>query len=149
MVANKVKFTNNFKDLEEFIQADRIPKELGGQEDWEYKFVEPVAGENEKLKDTATRDKLLGERDGLFRDFEKHTVDWMNESDATKRKEVQGRRAESVAKLREQYWRLDPYIRARSLYDRTGVVKPDGSIDYYPSASAPGNGAATSADDVD
>ncbi|RYP40367.1 hypothetical protein DL768_010638 [Monosporascus sp. mg162] len=156
VVASKVNFTNGFKDLEEFIAANRMPKDLDGEEDWTYRYVEPAAGENDRMKDTATRDRLLQEREGLYAEYEQKTVAWINEADAEKRASIQASRNQVAKELRDQYWQLDPYIRARSLYDRLGVIKPGGVIDYYPSTStsAPAtNGAAapgqTSPDDVD
>ncbi|RYO85089.1 hypothetical protein DL766_004016 [Monosporascus sp. MC13-8B] len=156
VVASKVNFTNNFKDLEEFIAANRIPKDLDGEEDWAYQYVEPAAGENDRMKDAAARDRLLQEREDLYAECEQKTVAWINEADAEKRASIQSSRNQVAKKLRDQYWQLDPYIRARSLYDRLGIIKPGGVIDYYPSASAPApaaNGAAapdqTSPDDVD
>ncbi|RYO77187.1 hypothetical protein DL764_010235 [Monosporascus ibericus] len=156
VVASKVNFTNNFKDLEEFIAANRIPKDLDGEEDWTYRYVEPAAGENDRMKDAAARDRLLKEREGLYAEYEQNTVAWINEADAENRASIQSSRNQVAKKLRDQYWQLDPYIRARSLYDRLGVIKPGGVIDYYPSTSTPApevNGAVapgqTSSDDVD
>ncbi|RYP73430.1 hypothetical protein DL771_003602 [Monosporascus sp. 5C6A] len=156
VVASKVNFTNNFKDLEEFIAANRIPKDLDGEEDWTYRYVEPAAGENDRMKDAAARDRLLQEREGLYAEYEQKTVAWISEADAEKRTSIQSSRNQVAKKLRDQYWQLDPYIRARSLYDRLGVIRPGGEIDYYPSTSTPApavNGAAapgqTSSDDVD
>ncbi len=37
-------------------------------------------------------------------------------------------------RLAENYWRLDPFLRARSLYDRTGVIGLEGRLDFYPKA---------------
>lgn len=150
-------FTNSAKDLEEFIDKDRIPKYLDGPEDWTFKYMEPVPGENDKMKDTATRDKLLQERETLYKDFESHTAAWVHEGDAEKRKALLVERNGVAKKLRQQYWQLDPYIRARSFYDRIGVIKGDGTVDHYPQSSATkpvpvSNGMATqetSADDVD
>ena len=46
--------------------------------------------------------------------------------------------------LRDSYWQMDPYLRARCLYDRMGVIQPGGKINFYPwlteSTAAP-NGA--------
>lgn len=43
--------------------------------------------------------------------------------------------------LRKNYWLLDPYLRAKSWYDRTGVVSDGGRIDLnakaLPVKSAP------------
>ncbi|KAI1117847.1 CRAL-TRIO domain-containing protein [Nemania sp. NC0429] len=159
VVASKVHFTNNVKDLEEFIAKDKLPDEMDGTSGWSYKYIEPIPGENDKMKDTDTRDKLIQERKALYEEFESKTIEWIREDDATKRAALNSERSAIAHKLREQYWRLDPYIRSRTLYDRIGVIKPNGSLDYYPAWEAVGtsNGAAavaeaaveTSSDDVD
>ncbi len=160
-MASKVNFTNNNEEMAEFVPESHVIKELGGHEDWEYKYIEPVPGENDIMKDTATRDKLLIEREALVKDYEKSTLDWIHGvGDAEKTKT---RRHELAVSLREDYWRLDPYVRARSFYDRSGMIQPGGKINFYPDTTteAPAatpisattiNGANhvnTSADDVD
>jgi len=139
--------------MEVFVPKSHIIKELNGDEDWSYHYVEPQPGENDKMKDTATRDKLLLEREELVKGFEKATVEWIqggiSEVDGLKK-----RRNESANGLRDDYWRLDPYIRARSYYDRIGMINPGGKIDFYPTAApAPAsNGIVkveTSVDDID
>lgn len=125
-------FTNNVKDLEEFIARDKIPDEMDGTSGWSYKYIEPVTGENAKMSDTETRDKLIKEREGLYEEFESKTIEWIQEEDSTKRTAIKSERSAIAQKLRDQYWRLDPYIRSRTLYDRIGVIKPDGKLEYYP-----------------
>ncbi|KAK7744341.1 phosphatidylinositol transfer protein csr1 [Diatrype stigma] len=160
VVASKVNFTNNAKDLEQFIAPERIMRELDGGEDWAYQYVEPVDGENAAMADTAARDALLREREALYEEYEQRTVDWIGSEEADKRAAAQAARNEVARKLDTQYWRLDPYVRARSLYDRVGIIKPGGVVDYYPSTNGPAAAAATngtaaattadtSADDVD
>ncbi|KAI3319024.1 CRAL/TRIO domain-containing protein [Xylariaceae sp. AK1471] len=156
VVASKVHFTNNVKDLEEFIAIDKIPDEMDGTSGWTYKYIEPVPGENDRMKDTETRDKLLKERETLYEEYENKTTEWIHEDDATKRTAIKSERSAIAKKLKEQYWRLDPYIRSRSLYDRIGVIQPEGKLNYYPAWQAPaaatnGTPAAveTSADDLD
>ncbi|KAB5526409.1 CRAL-TRIO domain-containing protein [Coniochaeta sp. 2T2.1] len=165
VVAGKVNFTNNVKDVEEFIAAQHIPKELDGQEDWEYTYVDPVPGENDRMKDTETRDRILAERQKQYEAFEQATIRWIQNPEGETAKEVRQEREKVAAQLREGYWRLDPYVRARSLYDRTGVIKEGGKIEFYPvkeevkapATPAPAPAPApvqaqtfeTSADDVD
>ncbi|KAI1365101.1 CRAL-TRIO domain-containing protein [Xylaria arbuscula] len=132
VVASKIHFTNNIKDLEEFIDKDKIPDEMEGTSGWEYQYIEPVRGENAKMNDTETRDKLLKEREAIYEEYENKTIEWIHEEDATKRTTIKAQRSAIAQKLKEQYWRLDPYIRSRTLYDRIGVIKPDGKLDYYP-----------------
>ena len=129
VVANKVHFTNNLHEMEQFISAKQIPKELDGEEDWEYHFVEPVPGENAVMKDTTTRDRLLDAHAALVKEFEAATAQWIQdpEEGATK-----AQPEALTTKIREAYWQVDPYLRARSLYDRTGVLLPGGKIQFYP-----------------
>lgn len=149
VVASKVQFTNNDAELEAFVPRSRIITELGGEEDWAFKYIEPVPGENDKMKDVETRDRLVKERSLIVDNFEKGTLDWIHgegDSEAVKRK-----RNEIANTLKEDYWKLDPYIRARSYYDRAGLINPGGKIQFYPAAapvSVP-TGVETSANDLD
>ncbi|KAI0002375.1 CRAL/TRIO domain-containing protein [Xylariaceae sp. FL0662B] len=160
VVAGKVHFTNSVKDLEEFIAAERIPEEMDGPPGFTYKYVEPVPGENSKMKDVETRDKLLKEREILYEEYEAKTLEWISETDPLKRADIRAQRDAIASNMRAQYWRLDPYIRSRTLYDRIGVIKPSGELDYYPPSWTPPapttNGVTaavaageTSANDVD
>ncbi|KAJ5220019.1 CRAL/TRIO domain protein [Penicillium chermesinum] len=45
---------------------------------------------------------------------------------------LRSHRDEVFRRLGENYWRLDPYIRARNISDRTGVIQEGGKLDYYP-----------------
>ncbi|KAK4203601.1 hypothetical protein QBC40DRAFT_166805 [Triangularia verruculosa] len=147
VVANKVHFTNNATEMQEYIPLKHIPKDLDGEEDWSYKYVEPVPGENDKMKDTATRDELLATRKELYKQYEEATIEWIK----TKEDGVKKRREEIAERMRVDYWRVDPYIRARSYYDRTGVLLPGGEVDWYPGENKKngGNEVVTSPDDLD
>jgi hypothetical protein len=143
VVASKIHFTNDLKDLEGFISKSSIIKELGGPVDWSYRYIEPREDENAKMKDTATKEKLERERAELSKDYENAILEWIaaspsppttsggsqpaltpaSEADALRQK-----RDEIATKLKKNYWQLDPYIRARSLYDRNGELKGDGVI---------------------
>lgn len=156
VVANKVHFTNNAKEMEEFIPIKHIPKDLEGEEDWTYQYVEPVEGENAKLADAETRDRLLAAREVLVKDYEAATLEWIAAgADKEKAAEVKSRRNAVAAKLREDYWNVDPYVRARSYYDRIGVLLPGGKLDWYPepkaegAKTAPAHAVETTEDDLD
>lgn len=147
VVAAKVHFTNNKKDLQEFIEPAHVLKELGGDEDWEYKYIEPVAGENDLMKDTETKGKLVGVREKLMKEYEEATVQWIDKGDS---KEIIDKRGQLATQLRENYWQLDPYVRARSLYDRQGILQGAATARWYdPPASGGKGNLETSADDVD
>lgn len=137
VVATKIHFTKNREDLEKFIPRNQIMKELEGDEDWEYKYAEVQPGENDKMEDTETRDALLSQRQDLARGIQESTIDWIR---ASIKKETQAaeaakeKRNGQIEQLRKQYWELDPYVRARSLYDRLDIIKGEGKIEFYPGA---------------
>jgi hypothetical protein len=134
VVASKIHFTSNVKDVEAFIDMTSIIKELGGPLDWEYTYTEPIEGENAVMEDAEGRRKLEKERACLARDYEVIVLEWImsqlnapqgNAPAFTPSQEVdifQRRRDEIAAKLRNNYWDLDPYVRARSIYDRLGEL---------------------------
>lgn len=98
--------------------------------------MEPVPGENVKVTDEATRTKLLEERATTVKEFESATREWMHGiENANAFMEKRNALAET---LRKGYWQLDPYLRARSFWDRTGMIKEDGHVEFYPTAKAPG-----------
>jgi hypothetical protein len=141
VVASKVHFTRSVADLEQFIPRSQIVRELGGDETWNFEYLEPVAGENDTMQDDETRRRLQRERDGDIAEFQTKTFQWLaaaagagaatTTTDITTAQSSTDRHA--IAKrLNEQYWLLDPYLRARSLYDRQGMISPGGKVDFYP-----------------
>ena len=152
VVAGKVHFTKNINELSEFIPLDHITQELGGKDPWRHDYPPPVTGENVKMEDHATRDRLLQERAQQVKDYELLTQQWLHGKDS----DVFERRQALTEKLRTGYWDLDPYLRARTCYDRAGVIKSGGGIQFYPTSektTLTANGVPISAtrveDDVD
>ena len=131
VVAGKVHFTNDLKELQEFIEVNSIVKELGGPGQWEYKYQEPQPSENEVMQDHEASQQLRTQREELAKKYEAVVLEWVGESVPTEgeRKssdELRKKRDEIALQLRDNYWELDPYVRARSVYDRTGELKPPG-----------------------
>ncbi|KAK9449675.1 CRAL-TRIO domain-containing protein [Limtongia smithiae] len=118
VVATKINFASNIDDLSKFIHREHVWKELGGPVDWEYKFIEPIPGEDALLKDEATREKLLENRAKIVREFEDATWQWIYSS-ATEPRQA---RHDIAKRLRTDYIALDPYMRARTVYDRTDYI---------------------------
>ena len=107
-------------------------KELGGEEDWEYMYEEPSPEENVKMNNTATHNCLMEERRALALKFEELTMEWvMNAQKSEKAAEISAKRDQIVEELAENYWELDPYIRARSLYDRQGLFCGVKGVQWY------------------
>ncbi|KAJ5606458.1 CRAL-TRIO domain-containing protein [Penicillium lagena] len=137
VVASKIHFTKNREDLEEFIAPERLPKELEGDEDWEYEYSEVQTGENVQMEDKEKRDVLVKQRHDLAKEIQDVTIDWIKASgkkDTDAVAAAKQKREGLVEQLRKQYWDLDPHIRARSLYDRLNIVQGGGKIEFYPVA---------------
>lgn len=129
VVASKIKFTNNLQDVSKYIDLERVPKELGGPDPFEYEYPEPVAGENDAMKNVQRRDELEAERKRLAHEYEEAVTQWamLPVGDAQAWDANRARRDEVAGKLRDNYWLLDPFVRARSLYDRLGLLPGSGS----------------------
>lgn len=116
--------------MEAFIEISRIPRDVGGDEDWELQYIEPVIGENVLMKDVETKKKIQSERDRIADEYEKATIAWIEDSAS---EDARKKRSDLRTSLKENYWKLDPYIRSRSYYDRAGIIPPGGNIQFYPS----------------
>lgn len=101
------------------------------------------------MKDTATRDQLLQARADQVKEFEHATREWIRNPEGANAKEIKAQREKLAVQLREGYWNLDPYLRARTLYDRQGVLAGEKTNWYSPVPPQPSTQAQTSADDLD
>lgn len=159
VVASKVSFVKNVDELEKFVAREHIPKELGGSENWSYTYPEPVPGENDAMLDTATRQAIEAERAQIVRRYEALVLDWIRTGTLPDAIPAGRSRRDAIAEdLRNNYWTLDPYVRARTLYDRMGVLGPGSQLAFYPPAAGASSSAnanavptrvSTSADDLD
>lgn len=135
-IADKVKFTRSTRDLRKYIDLHQILKEHGGMDQWQYEYEEPIMDENFKMQNTITRNYLLLERQMLVQQFEDVTKEWTMTALGTERaEEVGGRRDKVCADLTANFWELDPYVRARSLYDRRSCLSGTGNLQYHPPKS--------------
>ena len=147
VVAGKVHFTKHLDDLEHFIPKSQIIRELGGSEEWAYRYVEPIPGENDALDDHATRSKIISEREQQVSRFQQRTFDWVSSSSSatTNPADLRRERDALARRIHENYWALDPYIRSRTLYDRTGMIGRGGKINFYPPSKDAGADAGAGA----
>jgi len=155
VVASKVHFTNGVEELNEFIEKDHIPEELGGDEKWSWRYIEPNPGENQIMKEVERKNGLESKRSEIVKAYEQATIQWIEGSTPVANPELMQKRNLLAQSLKDDYWVLDPYVRARSVYDRIGMIQPGGKIDFYllaQQAAVPttnGNTVETSADDLD
>lgn len=125
-VAAKITFTRNYKDLLKHVDASQIPKELGGEREWEYHYEAPTEQENKCLKETLAggsdvKDSLWKERMSLFDKYYEATACWCK-TKGEESKNWQRKKNELALKIKENYWKLDPYVRATSILDRDGTL---------------------------
>lgn len=132
VVAAKVHFTSGRAGLEKFIEPSRLLKELGGDEDWEYRYIEPVEGENAAMNDTEGAEAVLKARSSLITEMQTATLEWVNATDASAIEAAGTKRQEIAGKFRGNYWELDGHIRAKSILDRQGVIGEKGKVSFYP-----------------
>lgn len=122
VVASKIKFTKNFDDVSKYIPKEYIEKNLGGQSEHAYEFIEPKEGENALMKDTEKAEAFEKERLALRTDYVNATIDWIKSEDKTTNQAAQSSKDMIAAKLATNYWESDPYIRSRSVFDRNGCI---------------------------
>jgi len=146
-VADKIHFTRTLEDLEEFIPRSRILKELGGDDDFVYQYVEPELGDDIKQQDTVKRDALIAARSQQVEEFQNATLSWIYTAGQSDDEHTLAKkhREQLSSQLRDSYWQVDPYIRARSFYDRIGVLRAQGKVEPYPQV----NGAAIEPKEMD
>lgn len=132
VVASKISFTKNEKDLLKFIDSDQLSEELGGTGTWRYEWTPPGEKDNIFLKDIKCRDKLLAERAKMLDDADRLNLKAITSEDKEVRKKIQDERLTIINSMREHYFHLDPYIRSRTFADR------DGSLGQFKEQFKPG-----------
>jgi hypothetical protein len=154
VVAGKVHFAKTIDELQKFVPMNQIPTELGGEEKWAYAYPEAAEGENAKMLEEGPKVELRAQRNELVKQYESTLLEWIAEGESGKSMEERRRERDTIAEqLKQNYWKLDPYVRAKTLYDRAGVIGEGGKINFYP-AAAPAKADVppakeTSADDLD
>lgn len=122
VVASKIKFTKTTEDVAKYIPMEYIEKNLGGDSEHSYEYIEPEKGENDLMNDKETQDRLLKERDELSQQFIDATIDWVKSEDKEANAKAQKEKNELAAKLSVNYWESDPYFRSRGVFDRNGCI---------------------------
>lgn len=133
-VASRFIFTRNNEELHRVIPRERLPvAHFDGLDDWKFNYVPPREGENNLMQDVATKERLLQERRLLEERFDQATRAWMKEPGH----HTSNERDQLAQQLKEQHVRLSPYIRARTLYDRWGVLGSDGQTNWNYNSQQP------------
>ncbi|KAI0242900.1 phosphatidylinositol transfer protein csr1 [Massospora cicadina] len=123
VVAEKVKFVS-VKELPEYIDPSYLPESLGGTMKQEFIYVPPQPNENLKLDDVEGQRVAQKRFDEAIIDFESETRNWATSTSPSPKRD------EAAARLKAAYVELDPFIRARTIYHRLGVIGGIEDVDW-------------------
>lgn len=122
VVASKIHFTKNLKDLEKHIENKWIPKDIDGGDQFQPTWIEPNPEDDKLMLDTETRDKIKKEREELVQQFIDATVRWIESTNDEENNKWREEKRKLGKALAANYIRLDPYIRSKNNFDRMGCV---------------------------
>lgn len=126
-VTSKFVFTRNNAELHKIIPREHLAvDQYEGLDEWEYSYTPVVEGENADQKDVLKKQEMLIERNALEEKFEGVNREWIKNINGNNNPE----RDEIAAEMREQYFRMLPYVRAKNVYQRSGVVSSDGEVNW-------------------
>ncbi|KAJ1967934.1 phosphatidylinositol transfer protein csr1 [Dispira parvispora] len=135
VVASKINFIDQKQQFENFIDPTQLVDWLGGQSSFRYEYQKPTPEENKLMKNVEERDRRLAQYTALTNQLEEVTRSWAelgaplddNESAKQELADLQSKRMALAEELRQVVRDMDPYIRARTLYHRMGVLQAHGS----------------------
>lgn len=124
VVASKVHFTKSTADLEQFVDNKYIPVSLGGQDKFEPVYEPPKEDENALvIGDSQEKEQLLNERKAIIEEVLAVTTKWIEADDADASAKYLAEKIAVGNKLVDNYVKLDKYIRARTVFDRWGLLE--------------------------
>lgn len=141
VVRDKIKFSSKAQDLAELVPASKIRKGMGGTMEWDWDYIEPQAGENDHMKDTKSRQKIEKEMKQLTDEFERLTQEWFETTQNDKENQDLAYRREVLSKqIRLKNYQLQPFVRAKNIYQRAKIITYDGTITWkYPQTNGKTN----------
>lgn len=134
VVASKITFTKNIKELTKYIDLDQLPTYLKGENDSINldKYIPPDGSKDNLLHvreddgddyDYQRKMAVLKKRDHLLKKFQDLTIQWIQTKDEFESQKLWQLKCEIGEELCQNYVQLDPYIRSRSSYDIIGTLK--------------------------
>jgi hypothetical protein len=126
VVHKKIAFTKNKKELMEFIDAGRLPKNIGGTEEWIWKYTDPTPAATVKFNDTTGKQEHLDAVNVIRTKFDAKTKEWVKSDSEV----IQRDRDILEAELRIASIEVDAYVRPLSVYHEHGNVKEDSTVHW-------------------
>lgn len=130
VIRAKIKFTNNSKDLEEFVSRDQLmsTKAYEGDDQVPYHYEEAVPHENAKMhEESEARTRAIHKRKEVELTFERLTEIWQGQKQLSSCAAVIQERNEVGLKMAEVWWGAEPYTRAKTVYHRIGAIQRPGT----------------------
>lgn len=125
VVASKIHFTKDYKEISKFIDKKWIPDYMGGDDTYAGEYPIPTEKDATYMKQ---RDgefiRLKKERDELFLKFLSTTIKWIESTNPEISDKYLQDKIDLNGQLARNYIKLDPYIRFAGFYDRNGSLKP-------------------------
>lgn len=124
VVASKIRFTKDYKDLTKFIEPHYIPDYLGGNDNFSAPY--PIPSENDTRpprRPDGEFVRLMKERDDLFIQFLEVTQKWIESVNPEVSSKYLQDKVRIGTDLIWNYRQLDKYIRNPGMYDRNGTLK--------------------------
>lgn len=124
IVSSKVFFTKDINDLTKYVSDEFIPKYLNGKCNNNFKYVIPHQSDiyPPKKKDEYYYN-LKKELDLLFVKFLQTTKNWIESKDSNISEKYLQDKIKISTKISKCYVEIDPYIRARGVFDRNNSYK--------------------------
>lgn len=123
VVASKIHFTKDFKELSKFIDLKHIPDYMGGEDTYAGEYPIPTEKDARYMKQ---RDgefiRLKRKRDELFLQFLTTTKKWIESTSPEISDRYLQDKIDLGRQLAENYIALDPYLRTFGFYDRNGSL---------------------------
>ncbi|KAJ9052384.1 phosphatidylinositol transfer protein csr1 [Entomophthora muscae] len=125
VVVEKVKFIT-LKELTDYIEPSQLPENLGGTMKQKMTYLPPSQEENIKMTDSEGRFAAETAFNKTVVTFEEETRKWVSSASVA----LSPGRDEAAKDLRAAYAKLDPFIRARTIYHRLGVIQGPNDVDW-------------------
>ncbi|CAH6723886.1 phosphatidylinositol transfer protein Csr1p [[Candida] jaroonii] len=123
VVASKIHFTKDFKELNKFIDKKWIPDYMGGDDTYAGEYPVPSERDATYMK---PRDgefvRLMRERDALLLKMLTTTKKWVESTSPEISDRYLQDKLDLNAEMANNYIKLDPYLRFAGFYDRNGSL---------------------------
>lgn len=123
VVASKINFAKDFKELNKFIDKEWIPDYMGGDDKYAGEYPVPTEKDVHYMKQRDSEYvKLKKERDELFLKMLSTTKKWIESTNPEISDRYLQDKIDLCRDLAVNYIKLDPYTRNYGFYDRNGSL---------------------------